>query len=73
MKIINSLALLLIIVGGINWGLWALFQFDLVAYLFGGSTTDAARVVYGLVGIAAVYGSRLSPPLVEASRKRVEI
>ena len=45
-------------VGGLNWGLVALAEFDLVAEIFGldfGQTNAASRVVYGLVGLAAVY------------------
>jgi len=48
----------LVIVGGLNWGLVALAEFDLVATLVGldfGETNAASRVVYGLVGLAAVY------------------
>jgi uncharacterized membrane protein YuzA (DUF378 family) len=48
-----------VIVGGLNWGLVALAEFDLVAWIFGldfGETNAATRVVYGLVGLAAVYG-----------------
>ncbi|WDV44832.1 DUF378 domain-containing protein [Clostridiaceae bacterium M8S5] len=48
-------ALILVIIGAINWGLIALFQFDLVASLFGGQTEILSRVVYGLVGIAGLY------------------
>jgi uncharacterized membrane protein YuzA (DUF378 family) len=49
---------LLVIVGGLNWGLVAVAEFDLVAAVFGldfGETNAATRIVYGLVGIAAVY------------------
>jgi uncharacterized protein len=48
-----------VIVGGLNWGLVALAEFDLVAWLAGedfGQTNAASRIVYGLVGLAAVYG-----------------
>lgn len=55
MKYINFLALTLLIVGGINWGLIGLFQFDLVAALFGGMTSWLSRAVYTLVGLSAVY------------------
>lgn len=48
-------ALIFVIVGALNWGLIALFNFDLVATLFGGSTTLLSRIVYGLVGIAGLY------------------
>lgn len=55
MKALNLITLLLIIVGGLNWLLVGLFQFDLVAGLFGGQDAALARVVYVLVGISAVY------------------
>lgn len=48
------LAMVLMIIGGINWGLVGLMNIDLVASLFGEGTT-AARVVYALVGLAALY------------------
>lgn len=51
---IDILALILIIVGGLNWGLVGLLNFDLVATIFG-PMSILARVVYSLVGIAAVY------------------
>lgn len=54
MKTIDIIAMILIIVGGINWGLVGLFQFDLVAAIFG-SMNAISRVVYSLVGISAVY------------------
>jgi uncharacterized membrane protein YuzA (DUF378 family) len=59
MKALNALAIALVIVGGLNWGLVALAEFDLVAWLVGedfGQTNVASRVIYGLVGLAAVYG-----------------
>jgi uncharacterized membrane protein YuzA (DUF378 family) len=59
MKKLDLLAAALLIVGGLNWGLVALAEFDLVAWIFGeefGTTNAASRVVYGLVGVAAVYG-----------------
>ena len=46
------------IVGGLDWGLVAIAEFELVAWLFGedlGTTNAATRIVYGLVGLAAVY------------------
>ena len=59
MKKLDVLAAVLLIVGGLNWGLVAIAEFDLVAAIFGldfGETNAATRVVYGLVGLAAVYG-----------------
>lgn len=58
MKGLNVLALLLVIVGALNWGLVALFEWDLVAELFGesfGTTNVVTRIVYGLVGLAGIY------------------
>jgi hypothetical protein len=56
---LDLLAAVLLIVGGLNWGLVAIGEFDLVAWIFGedfGTTNVASRIVYGLVGLAAVYG-----------------
>ncbi len=53
--VIDKIALVLSIIGGINWGLIGFFRFDLVAYLFGGQTASASRVVYALVGLAALW------------------
>jgi uncharacterized membrane protein YuzA (DUF378 family) len=58
MKQLDVLAAVLVIVGGLNWGLVAVAEFDLVATLVGlefGETNAVSRVVYGLVGLAAVY------------------
>ena len=52
---IDWLALALMIIGGINWGLVGLMNVDLVAMIFGQMTT-ASRIVYALVGLAALYG-----------------
>ena len=60
MKKLDLLAAVLVIVGALNWGLVALAEFDLVAALFGldfGETNAATRIVYGLVGLAALYGA----------------
>lgn len=54
MKILDAVVLLLVIVGGINWGLVGLFEFNLVDGLFGEGSA-LARVVYTLVGLAALY------------------
>jgi uncharacterized membrane protein YuzA (DUF378 family) len=57
-KKLDSVAAALVIVGGLNWGLVALAEFDLVAWIFGeefGATNAASRIVYGLVGLAAIY------------------
>ncbi len=51
----DTTALILAIVGAINWGLVSLFQFDLVAWIFGGQTAFLSRIVYGLVGLAGLW------------------
>jgi uncharacterized membrane protein YuzA (DUF378 family) len=59
MKKLDVLAAVLLLIGGLNWGLVAVARFDLVAWIFGmdfGETNAASRIVYGLVGLAAVYG-----------------
>lgn len=53
MKTLNLIALILLVVGGLNWGLVGLFNFDLVAALLGAMST-LARVVYTLVGLSAI-------------------
>ena len=55
MKIINNVALILNIIGGINWGLIGLFKFDLVAWIFGGQDAVFSRIIYSLVGLAAIW------------------
>jgi uncharacterized protein len=55
MHALNVTTLLLIIVGGVNWLLVGLFQFDLVAALFGGQQAVLSRIVYILVGLSAVW------------------
>ena len=60
MKKLDAAATALVLVGGLNWGLVAVAKFDLVAWICGGmefgETNVASRIVYGLVGLAAVYG-----------------
>ncbi len=52
---LDVIALILTVIGGINWGLIGIFQFDLVAWLFGGQDAILSRIIYTLVGIAAVW------------------
>lgn len=51
----DTLALILTIVGSLNWGLVSLFRFDLVAWLFGGQTAVLSRLVYGLIAVAGLW------------------
>ncbi|EIT85610.1 hypothetical protein A374_10253 [Fictibacillus macauensis ZFHKF-1] len=48
-------ALVLVIIGAINWGLIGFFQWDLVAAIFGGQDAAISRIVYGLVGLSGLY------------------
>jgi uncharacterized protein len=54
MSTIQRIALVLTIIGAINWGLIGFFQFDLVASIFGGQSSSLSRIIYGLVGIAGL-------------------
>lgn len=58
MKVIDKIALVLIIIGAINWGLIGLFQFDLVATIFGDMSV-ISRVIYTLVGVSGLWGIKL--------------
>lgn len=51
----DTVSLLLVIIGAINWLLVGVFQFDLVAWLFGGQGAVVSRIVYSLVGAAGLW------------------
>lgn len=57
-KIIDKIALALIVIGALNWGLIGLFEFDLVATLFG-DMSALSRIVYSLVGVAGLWGIKM--------------
>ncbi len=52
---LDKIALFLLVVGGLNWGLIGIFDFDLVAWLFGGQDAVLSRIIYTLVGISALW------------------
>ncbi|MGD9633062.1 MAG: DUF378 domain-containing protein [Pirellulales bacterium] len=54
MRSFEWLALILVVIGALNWGLVGVAQFDLVAALFGGASAPLARIVYALVGVAGI-------------------
>ncbi|KOP80609.1 hypothetical protein AMS59_04330 [Lysinibacillus sp. FJAT-14745] len=54
MSVIYRIALVLVIIGAINWGLIGFFRFDLVAYLFGGQTAVLSRWIYAFIGLAGL-------------------
>jgi uncharacterized membrane protein YuzA (DUF378 family) len=51
----DTIALILSIIGSLNWGLVGLFKFDLVAWIFGGQDAVLSRIIYGLVGLAGLW------------------
>ena len=51
----DKIALTLLIIGGINWGLVGIFNFDLVAWLFGGTDSIISRAIYIIVAISAIW------------------
>ena len=55
MIVIDRIALILAIIGGLNWGSIGLFRFDIVAWLCGGQTSVVSRIIYTLVGLAALW------------------
>jgi uncharacterized membrane protein YuzA (DUF378 family) len=73
MRKVDVAALILVIVGALNWGLVALAEFDLVAKIFGmefGETNAASRVVYGLVGLSGLWIAARATTLVGRNDQR---
>lgn len=58
MKVVDTIALVLIIIGALNWGLIGLFNFNLVDTIFG-TMSVISRIIYTLVGVAGVWGIKL--------------
>lgn len=56
---LDKIALVLVIIGALNWGLIGIFSFDLVAFLFGGQAAIISRIVYTLVGLAGIWAISL--------------
>lgn len=55
MKIVDRIALILVIIGALNWGSVGLFTFDCVAFICGGQLAVLSRIIYALVGIAGLW------------------
>ena len=55
MMIVNKIALLLVIIGALNWGLVGLFSFDLVAWICGSATAIVARIIYTVIALAGIW------------------
>lgn len=73
MYTLHWIALVLVVVGALNWGLVGLFQFDLVAALFGGPTTAVSRLIYTLVGLSGIIIAFTSPALQRDRYRRPEL
>ncbi len=56
---IDNIALILTIIGAINWGSIGLFQFDIVGFLFGGQGSIISRIIFTLVGLAGIWCIRI--------------
>lgn len=67
---LDKIALIFVIIGAVNWGLVGLFQFDLVAWMFGGPAAVLSRVVYTLVALAGIWAISLLFRDNETSRVR---
>ena len=55
----DLIALILMVIGALNWGLIGLFQFDLVATIFGGMNAVLSRIIYSLVGLDVIWGIKM--------------
>ena len=55
MVVVDKIALIILLIGGINWGSIGVFQFDIVAWICGGQSGIVSRIIYILVGLAAVW------------------
>jgi uncharacterized protein len=55
MKVVRCIALILVVIGALNWGLWGFFQYDLIADLFVGPSSGLSRLIYSIVGLAGLY------------------
>ena len=54
-EMLDKISLILVIIGALNWGSIGLFQFDIVAWMFGGQAATVSRIIYTLVGLAGVW------------------
>jgi len=54
-SIIDKICLVLVVIGSLNWGLVGIFQFDLVAWLFGGTDAIISRIIYTVIALAGIW------------------
>ena len=55
MRVIHWIALILVIIGALNWGMWGFFQIDVIASIFGGASAPISRIIYAIVGLAGIW------------------
>lgn len=55
MRVIHWIALILVIVGALNWGMWGFFQIDVISAIFGGARTMVSRIIFALIGLAGLW------------------
>lgn len=55
MKVIHWIALILIVIGALNWGMWGFFQVDVISSIFSGSAAIGSRIVFALVGLSGIW------------------
>lgn len=53
--VLDKIALTLVIIGALNWGSIGIFDFDVIAFLFGGQISMLSRIIFGLVGLAGIW------------------
>ena len=68
----DKICLALLIIGGLNWGLVGLFQFDLVAWIFGSSANIFARIVYTVIALAAIWCISLLFRRLDCSERKMD-
>ncbi len=72
MTVFNKIALIIAIIGTLNWGLVGLFSFDLVAWISGGATTVLARIIYIVVALAGLWCISLLFHSGETAEERID-
>jgi len=55
MKAISFIAITLVIIGALNWGLWGFAHFDFIAWLFDGNSSVLSRIIYSLIGLSGLW------------------
>jgi len=70
MRFVHWIALILVIVGALNWGMWGFFQIDVISSIFGGSDTAISRIIYALIGLSGLWCFSLFKVLASCKLKK---